>query len=74
MIHLLQFFLLLLEVLAIRICGDESTQGVTVEGKEIKLEIFEDDYDLAGFVSNKQSFNRFLNTTEFGECSGLCIN
>ena len=50
MIHRPHFFLLLLEVLAIRICGDESMQGVTVEGKEMKLEIFEDDLD--GFERN----------------------
>ena len=49
MIHRPHFFLFL-EVLAIRICGDESMQGVTVEGKEMKLEIFED--DLEGFDKN----------------------
>ena len=50
MIHRPHFFLLLLEVLAIIICGDESIQGVTVEGKEMKLEIFVD--DLEGFERN----------------------
>ena len=55
-------FIIVLEVLAIRIQGDASIRGVNVDGNDIKLQIFAD--DLTGFVRNEQSFNRFLDTTE----------
>ena len=65
-------FIIVLEVLAIRMREDESIRGINIDGEEIKLEIFSD--DLTGFVRNEQSFNRFLDTVEeFGKCSGLHI-
>ena len=66
-------FIIVLEVLTIRIRGDKSLQGSTVDGEEIKLEIFAD--DITGFLKIERSFSRFLDKTEeFGERSGLRNN
>jgi len=42
-----------------------------VDGREIKLELFDD--DLTVFVRNEESLHEFLDATaNFGKCTGFC--
>ena len=66
-------FIMVLEILTINIRSNKNIQGITVDGEEIKLEIFAD--DLTAFLLNDTSLTKFLELLEdFGECSGLRIN
>ena len=51
-------YIIVLEVLAIRICGDANIRGVNADGNEIKLEIFA--ADLTGFAKNENHLINFL--------------
>ena len=66
-------FIIVLEILTISIRSNKNVQGIMVDGKENKLELFAD--DLTALLLNDNSlFNFFELLKSFGECSGLKIN
>ncbi|KAL9967827.1 hypothetical protein ACROYT_G026124 [Oculina patagonica] len=66
-------FIMVLEILTINIRSNKNIQGITVDGEEIKLEIFAD--DMTAFLLNDTSLAKFLDLLDdFGECSGLRMN
>ena len=66
-------FIIVLEILTISIRSNKNVQGIVVDGKEIKLELFAD--DLIAFLLNDNSLLKFFELLKsFGECSGLKIN
>ena len=66
-------FLLVLEVLAVNIRENQSIQGILVNRREIKLELFAD--DLTVFLRNEESLYEFLDAiANFGKCTGLTLN
>ena len=63
-------FIIVLEILTISIRSNKNVQGIVVDGKEIKLELFAD--DLTAFLLNDNSLLKFFELLKsFGECSGL---
>ena len=66
-------FIIVLEILAISIRSNESVEGITADGEEIKLQPFAD--DLTAFLRNDTSLGNFLSLVDdFRGCSGLKIN
>ena len=66
-------FIIVLEILAISIRKNDNIQGIIVDGTEIKLELFADDF--TSFLRNDESLSVFLEAVKkFGNVSGLIIN
>ena len=66
-------FIIVLEFLAISIRDNDYTKGISVNGTEIKNELFAD--DLTAFLGNDESFSTFFDVvSKFGDCTGLAIN
>ena len=55
-------FIMVLEILTINIRSNKNVQGITVDGEEIKLEIFAD--DLSAFLLNDTFLAKFLELLE----------
>lgn len=67
------FFILVAEVLAKMIRGNNNIKGLTLEGSILKLNQFAD--DITCFLANRDSLPELLSTlNKFHIWSGLCIN
>ena len=55
-------FIICLEILAINICHNKEIQGIVLDNKEIKLEVFAD--DLTSFLRDGALLNALLGTIE----------
>ena len=67
------FFIIVLEILCIRVRSSKGIRGVKVDKEEIRLSLFTD--DLTGFLKDNLSLVNFLKLIEdYGICSGLKIN
>ena len=66
-------FTLVIEILAIQIRSDSTIKGISIGGKETKLNIFAD--DLTAFQANKASYDNLIAILEnFYKVSGLKVN
>ena len=66
-------FILVAEVMAINIRGDETIEGITIGNLDIKLSQYADDTSL--FVRNITSLTNTLQLLEhYGRCAGLKVN
>ena len=66
-------FIMIIELLAIKIRNTPEIQGVQIFDQEVKLSIYAD--DLTGLLSNVRSVKKMLDTLkDFGKASGLKIN
>ena len=66
-------FIIVLEILLIKIRSDPDIKGIKIGNKEFKLAAFAD--DLTTFLGNKSSLqNLSVTIKHFGECSGLKLN
>lgn len=66
-------FIIVLELLLVKIRSDGDIKGIVVENKEIKLAAFAD--DLTTFVHDVNSLENLSTTLHrFGICSGLKLN
>ena len=66
-------FIIVLEILCIRVRSSKDIRGIKVDKEEIRLSLFAD--DLTGFLKDNLSLVHFLKLIEdYGICSGLKIN
>ena len=66
-------FIIVLEILCIRIQNSKDFSGIKVDNEEIRLSLFAD--DLTGSLKDNVSLLNFLKFLEdYGSCSGLKIN
>ena len=66
-------FIIVLELLAVSIGDNDYIKGISVNGTEIKIELFAD--DLTAILGNAESFSTFVDVvSKFGDCTGLTIN
>ena len=66
-------FIIVLEILCIRVRSSKDIRGIKVDKEEIRLSLFAD--DLTGFLKDNLSLVNFLKLIEYyGICSGLKIN
>ena len=66
-------FIIVLEILCIRVRSSKDIRGIKVDKEEIRLSLFAD--DLTGFLNDNLSLMNFLKLIEdYGICSGLKIN
>ena len=66
-------FIIVLEILCIRVRSSKDIRGIKVDKEEIRLSLFAD--DLTGFLKDNLSLVKFLKLIEdYGICAGLKIN
>ena len=71
-LHSPYLFILVLEILATSISENKSNQGIIVDRREIKLELFA---DLTVFLRNEESLYEVLDAnTNVGKYTGLSLN